>query len=180
MKGAENVAADRTGGVAVARVRDREGEGVEHLAGIRIRDRAVGGDRERLLGYPPSPESLQRLPARSMACRERKCAPDGPGRFAASRDCFFEVRGGPGNGAVDGFTPDDVADDQGQRAGSVLAGRMAVGVARRCRRHFVGEAIGWLVARHQPERSRPHHAAASLGVIHGWITKGPAAGDSQG
>ncbi len=123
--------------------------------------RAVDRDRQRLLGDPALPQRLDPL-------RGRLAGPDGVQR-GPQRSGGLLVRlplGEQGEREVDallqGAAAGDGLDDHRERARREVAGGVAVGEHRALHRELEHQAR--LPGGEQPERGRPHHRAAGLGV----------------
>ena len=166
VQGAENVAADRPGGVAVPGVADRESEGVGDLRGSAVDQCRVHRDRERFLGDPPFAQRFDVLRAggapgsHGPRGEQRPCSLLVPGVAAQ----FGEHRVQRGVEVVPGQQP---PDQQGERPGRSLSGGVAVGERRGPVRPGEDGGVGGDVVGEQAEGGAAHHPAAAFGAVAG-------------
>lgn len=160
MAGAEQIAADRAGGVAVARVVDREQQRLAGLAGLRQGQGAVHGDGQGFLGHPARSERLHLLCARRALRGQLDGAAQGGGRLLVPGVAGQQVHG-PQDGSGQGVALQQMGDDRRERAGGVGAGGVAVGDLRAPGGE--SEAAGRVPAG-EAEGRGAHDRAAALGV----------------
>lgn len=162
VEGAEDVAGDRAGAVAVAGMVD----GQEQRAGgvVFVNQRAVNGDRQGFFADPAAAERLDQLGRWCLRSVARQT--DGfVERFERLAMVVLFCQNLV-NRVIDRFRKagpvDDARDDDSEHAGAEIAGRMAVsdrsGVPRQTER----------LVRDQPDRGDAHHAAAAFAVVYGF------------
>ncbi len=162
MAGAQQVAADRPGGVAVAGVVDGEQEGgLDRRAELPVLgagQRGVDGDGQRLLRDPAAAEGLDLLRRRRPVGGEVDRPAQSGGRLLVAGVAGEQFHAAPDR-VRQGLTGDEVADHGGEGAGGEVAGRVAVGDLRAAGGEFERRLR---VAFGEAERSGAHHRAAPL------------------